>query len=201
MLRCPASEGRPCGEPLSQLNLHIAGVSALALLCLFFGGRLLLLSASTGTQGNEAIVAAQGRVAAAELSSRPLRGLDTKLQASDEQAARFYADRFPYAYSDVLAQLGALAKHTDVRLSRASYVQALPLDGVTELRIDASVAGGYRNLAEFINALERDRSFFLIENLALSGAQNGLVNLQMRIGTYLREPMATYTPTQTGTRP
>ena len=146
-------------------------------------------SSNTGAAGDEAIVAAQARVAAAELSAKPLRGVDTKLQASDAEAARFYEDRLPYGDSDVAAQLGALAKKNNVRLSRASYVHNLPADGVTELRIDASVTGEYRSLAQFINGLERDRSFFLVENLALSGAQNGLVNLQMRIGTYIREPM------------
>ena len=176
---------------LTPLNYHIAGAVVLLLLCVYLAVRLLLLSGNTGTAGDEAIVAAQARVAAAEISARPLRGVDTKLQSSDAEAARFYAERLPYAYSDVAAQLGALAKRDNVRLSRASYVGALPSDGATELRIDASATGEYRSLAQFINGLERDRSFFLIENLALSGAQNGLVNLQMRIGTYIREPMVT----------
>ena len=71
------------------------------------------------------------------------------------------------------------------------------------MRIDASVTGEYRSLAQFINGVERDRSFFMIENLALSGAQNGLVNLQLRIGTYIREPMPTgaTAPAQTGGQP
>ena len=189
-------------EAVSLLNLHIAGVAALTLLCLYFGIRLLLVSGNTGTQGDAAIVAAQSRVASARISATQLRGLDGKLQASDAEAAQFYRDRLPYAYSDVLMQLGALSKRTNVRLSRASYVQALPENGITELRIDASVVGEYRSLAEFINSLERDRSFFLIENLALSGAQNGLVNLQMRLGTYIREPMAaTAGPVPTGGQP
>ena len=181
---------------MTPLNYHIAGAVVLLLLCLYLAVRLLLLSGNTGSAGDEAIVTAQARVAAAELAAKPLRGVDTKLQASDAEAARFYQDRLPYAYSDVAAQLGALAKRDNVRLSRASYVHSLPADGVTELRIDASVSGEYRSLAEFINGVERDRSFFLIENLALSGAQNGLVNLQFRIGTYIREPMTGFVAVQ-----
>ena len=83
-----------------------------------------------------------------------------------------------------------------MRWSRASYVQAAPSNGVTELRIDGSVSGEYRNVAEFINGVERSKSFFLIQNLALSGAQGGLVNLQLRIGTYLREPMPGFASAQ-----
>lgn len=181
---------------LTPLNYHIAAAVALLLLCLYLAVRLLMLGTNTGAEGDQAVVAAQARVVAAELSARPLRGVDTKLQASDAEAARFYGDRLPYGDSDVAAQLGALAKRDNVRLSRASYVHSLPADGLTEIRIDASVTGEYRSLAQFINGLERNRSFFLIENLALSGAQNGLVNLQMRIGTYIREPMPTYAAAQ-----
>ncbi len=177
-------------EALSPVTLHAIAAAFLLLLCLYLGFRLLAVGGSTGSKGDDALAAAQARVTAAELAARPLRGVDAKLAASDAEAARFYNDRLPYAYSDVAAQLGAIAKRTHVRLSRASYVQAVPGNGVTELRIDASVSGDYRSLAEFINGLERSRSFFLIENLALSGAQNGLVNLQMRLGTYIREPMA-----------
>ena len=182
------------------LNLHIAAVAVLGLLCVYLAVRLFLVSGNTGTQGDEAIVVAQSRVAAADVAARPLRGVDTKLQASDAEAAEFYQTRLPYAYSDVAGAIGTLAKTNGVRWSRASYVQALPADGVTELRIDGSVAGDYTSVARFINAVERSRSFFVIENLALSGAQGGLVNLQLRIGTYIREPMPLYatTPASTG---
>jgi hypothetical protein len=183
-------------KALSIVNLHFAAAAALLLLCLYFGVRLFLVSGNTGAQGDEAIVVAQSRVAAAEVAAKPLRGVDTKLGESDAEATRFYEARLPYAYSDVASSIGALAKATNVRWSRASYVQAAPTSGVTELRIDGSVAGEYRNVAEFINAVERSKSFFLIETVALSGAQGGLVNLQLRIGTFLREPMPGFAAAQ-----
>lgn len=176
-------------KAVSLLNLHIAAAGVLLLLCLYLAVHLVLLGGSTGTQGDAAVAAAQARVAAADMSARRLRGLEAKLQASDVSADRFYRERLPYAYSDVLTQLGTVAKRTGVRLSRASYVHSVPENGVTELRIDAAVTGEYGALARFLNGLERDPSFFVVENVALSGAQNGLVNLQMRIGTYLREPL------------
>jgi type IV pilus assembly protein PilO len=187
----------------SVLNLHIAGVVLLALICAYLGVQLYLTSGKTGVQGDEAIVIGQSRVAAAEIAAKPLRGVDSKLAASEDEAAKFYKDRLPFAYSDVATQLGAISKKTNVRLSRASYVQTLPSDGVTELRIDASVTGDYVSLAHFVNELERSKSFFLIENVSLSGAQNGLVNLQMRIGTWIREPMPGFAEAQTtaGARP
>lgn len=188
-------------QAVSVLNLHVAAAVLLLLVCLYFGIQILLISGSTGAQGDEAIATARSRVAASEVSARRLRGVDAKLQASDTEAARFYRDRLPYAYSDVAAQLGAVAKRTGVRLSRASYVQAVPENGVTEVRIDAAVTGEYIAVARFLNGLERNSSFFVIENVALSGAQNGLVNLQMRIGTYLREPVSGAAAVPAGARP
>jgi type IV pilus assembly protein PilO len=184
-------------ELASVLNLHIAGAVLLALLCLYLGVQLYLTSGKTGVQGDEAIVIGQSRVAAAEIAAKPLRGVDSKLHASEDEAETFYKERLPFAYSDVATQLGAISKKTNVRLSRASYVQTVPNDGVTELRIDASVTGDYVSLAHFVNELERSKSFFLIENISLSGAQNGLVNLQMRIGTWIREPMPGFADAQT----
>ncbi len=77
------------------------------------------------------------------------------------------------------------------------------MNGLTEVRIDAAVTGEYRPLALFINGLERDRSFFVIQNITLNGQQNGLVNLRLRLVTYLREPMPAYAAAQaeSGGRP
>lgn len=180
----------------TPINAHAAVAGVLLLLCLYLGLRLYMVSGNTGTQGDQAIVVEQSRVAAAELAAKPLRGVDEKLQASQEAANAFYTDRLPYAYSDVAAGIGGMAKGANVRWSRASYVQAAPANGVTELRIDGSVSGDYASVAHFINALERSKSFFLVESLALSGAQGGLVNLQLRLGTYIREPMPSYASAQ-----
>jgi type IV pilus assembly protein PilO len=37
----------------------------------------------------------------------------------------------------------------------------------------------------FINGLERNKTFFLISGLTLTGQQGGLVNLRLRLNTYL----------------
>lgn len=185
----------------TPINAHMAVAAVLVLLCLFLGVRLYMVSGNVGTQGDEAVVVAQSRVAAANVAAEKLRGVDSKLQTSDAEAQKFYTDRLPYAYSDVAAAIGAIAKETNVRWSRASYVQAISADGVTELRIDGAVTGDYVSVAHFINATERSKSLFLIENLALTGAQGGLVNLQLRIGTYIREPMPMVQQTAAGAQP
>jgi hypothetical protein len=184
----------------TPINAHMIVAAVLVLVCLYLGVRLYMVSGNVGSQGDEAVVVQQSRVAAANVAAQKLRGVDAKLQTSDVEAQKFYTERLPYAYSDVAAAIGTIAKETNVRWSRASYVGMVSADSVTELRIDGSVQGDYVSVAHFINAMERSKSFFLIENLALTGAQGGLVNLQLRIGTYIREPMPAMQQT-TGAQP
>jgi hypothetical protein len=56
---------------------------------------------------------------------------------------------------------------------------------LTEVQMDASLSGDYRSLVTFINGLERDKHFFLVDNLSLTGQQTGQVNLRLRLTTYL----------------
>jgi type IV pilus assembly protein PilO len=43
----------------------------------------------------------------------------------------------------------------------------------------------------FVNALERDKMFFLITGVTLTGQQSGTVGLRLRLTTYLRSPVGT----------
>ena len=55
-----------------------------------------------------------------------------------------------------------------------------------EQRIDARLSGDYRPLMQFLNSLERDKMFFVIDGVTLTGQQSGTVNLRLRLTTYLR---------------
>ena len=57
--------------------------------------------------------------------------------------------------------------------------------------MDASLSGDYRPLVLFINSLERDKMFFLIDGVSLTGQQSGTVGLRLRLTTYLRPPAGT----------
>ncbi len=188
---------------MSPLNVHVAVGALLLVANVWLVIQLVLVGTGGSARAADAIAAAQSQQASAEIAARPLRGLDDKLLASQEQAAAFYRSRLPFGYADVAAELGVLSKRTGVRLSRVQYVQTAPVNGLTATRIDAAVTGEYTPLALFINGLERDRSFFVIENITLSGQQNGLVNLRLRIATYLREPMPGLAAAQaeSGSRP
>ncbi len=176
---------------LTAVNLHYAGVAALLVIVLYIAGHLLFLSQSLKAHDADALNQQRVLLTSARVQAQPLRGLDAKLAASTEDADEFYADRLPYAYSQVLAELGHLTQKTGVRLANVQYAQQPVLSGkyaLTELHMDASVSGDYRPIVEFINNLERDKMFFVINGIGLSGQQTGMVNLRISLTTYLQTP-------------
>jgi hypothetical protein len=178
---------------LTAVNLHYAGVSALLVIVLYVVMHLLFLSSALRAHNADALDHQQVLLKTARLQAQPLRGLDRKIAASTQDADAFYADRLPYAYSEVLAELGRLTQKTNVRLANVQYAQVPELSGdyaLTELNMDASVSGDYRPIVEFINSLERDKMFFLVNGISLSGQQTGTVSLRIRLTTYLRAPNA-----------
>lgn len=185
---------------LTTVNLHYAGVAALLVIVLYMVAHLLFLSQSLKDHNADALNQQRTLLTTARLQAQPLRGLDAKIAASTQDADLFYADRLPYAYSQVLSELGHLSQKTGVRWANAQYAQQPVLNGeyaLTELHIDASVSGEYRPIVEFINNLERDKMFFVINGINLSGQQTGAVNLRIRITTYLRGPNDNETSAQT----
>jgi hypothetical protein len=174
---------------MTVLNLHLAGVAVLGLLVLYLIVHLIFLWQALGANNADALDQQRVQLIAAQISAKPLRGLDTKLVASTHDANAFYETRLPYANSQVLAEIGVLTHKAGVRWTHAQYAYSPQLtgsDGLTQMSIDASVSGDYRPIVEFINAVERDKLFFVINGINLTGQQTGQVNLRIRLTTYLR---------------
>jgi hypothetical protein len=53
------------------------------------------------------------------------------------------------------------------------------------LEIEAEVEGSYPQLAHFMNGLERDKMFFIVNSVTLAG-ENGPVKLAMKLETYVK---------------
>jgi hypothetical protein len=183
---------------LSPLNLHWAGVGLLALVNFYLLAQMALLWQSASSHNADAMAEQRIALRTAEIAAEPLRGLDAKLDRATAEADRFYERRLPAADSEVAAELGALTTAQRVRLVRVSYVPTPVLAGsrgaLTELRMDATLSGDYRPLVQFINSLERDKMFFVIDAVTLTGQQTGAVNLRLRLTTYLRGGVAEAAP-------
>ncbi len=176
---------------LTAVNLHYAGIAALLILDLFLLAHLLFAWQAVNASNTDALQQQQTLLTAARIAGRPLEGIDQKLVDSTLQADAFYQQRLPYAFSQVLTQMGALTARENVRLGRVTYGYGSILSGpyaLTEIRMDALIAGDYRSVVGAINALERSPMFFVINNITLTGQQTGQVNLRLRVTTYLRAP-------------
>jgi hypothetical protein len=171
---------------LSLLNLHIAGVALLLILNLVLGVRLFLAWSTLHAAGPEQLQQRQTAYRALQLEMSPLRGLPQKVDLSRTRADEFYSARFPAAYSTISSAVNDLAMKNTVRLTNLAYSPRPALPGLIELRLDASLSGEYAPMMHFINGLERSKTFFLINGLTLTGQQGGLVNLRLRLITYLR---------------
>ncbi len=147
----------------------------------------LVFAWDRASAGNAArIEQRQAEYRAMKLKTTPLRGLDKKIQQAKLDQQAFYEKRFPATDSEVLTELGALAVKNNVLLARGQYAHRKPQQGLVEMDMEASLSGDYAPIVRFINGLERDRLFFLIDGVALNGQQNGVVSLRMRLTTYLR---------------
>jgi hypothetical protein len=177
------------------LNLHIAGVVVLALVNLYLLVHMAV--AWHGATSDNAAALADQTIAmkTADIARQPLEGLDEKLTQATKDADKFYKQRLPFSISEVVAELGTLEKKQGVKQLRATYAYAPVMTGtageLTEDKVDATLSGDYRPLVLFINALERDKMFFLISGVTLTGQQSGTIGLRLRLTTYLRSPVGT----------
>jgi type IV pilus assembly protein PilO len=177
------------------LNLHIAGAVVLGLVNLYLLVHMAFAWRAANSD-NEAAMADQTiAMKTADIGRQPLEGLDEKLAQATKDADKFYTQRLPFANSEVLSELGMLAKKQGVKLTRGQYAYAPVLAGtageLTEARMDESLSGDYRPLVLLVNSLERDKMFFLITGVTLTGQQSGTVGLRLRLTTYLRSPVGT----------
>jgi type IV pilus assembly protein PilO len=131
------------------------------------------------------------QVAAKRQEVVPARGMDGKLKQASTDIGDFYKERFPAQYSAVSEELGKVAAATGVQVAAVKYDDKdAPVEGLRKLEMEVALSGSYLQEVKFINALERDKVFFVIDGVTL-GEQQGNVRLQLKLETYLRSGATT----------
>jgi type IV pilus assembly protein PilO len=117
----------------------------------------------------------------------PLRGLDKKIPIAHQQIEDFYRNRLPDEESEISEQIGKVAQQSGVRIGNVKFA-AKETDsvGLQRVEISGDFSGDYLQLVRFINSLERDQLFFLINSVGLGGEQGGQVKLELKMETYLK---------------
>ena len=117
----------------------------------------------------------------------PLKDLPQKVNIANQQIGDFYKKRFPSQNSQLATEIGKLASANGVRIEQERYK---PGDSVTvglqAVEMEYDLAGNYTSLARFINAVERDDMFFIINSVSLGGDPQGPVKLAVKLETYLK---------------
>ncbi len=170
----------------SPLTWHYAGFAILLIAVIVLGTRFALDWAATGSRTREVLAGKQLELKSLELQTAPLRGLEKRVAETGDEIKDFYGKRIPANYSSIAEQIGNLEVKSGVRLSRIQYTQGIPGANLTEISMDAGITGAYPQIMQFLNSLERDKTFFLIRAMALTGQQGGVVNLRLRVSTWLR---------------
>jgi len=170
----------------SPLTWHIVACAVLSVLVLVLGIRLGMDWAATNSRSSSALEQKQLQLRALDRQNAPLAGLDHRVDDSRRQIAAFYSRRIPANYSTIARTIGDLGVKSGVRLSSVQYTQGKAGADLTEITMDAGIAGAYPQIMHFVNSLESDQTFFIIRGMALAGQQGGLVNLRLRVSTWLR---------------
>lgn len=117
----------------------------------------------------------------------PLKDLPHKVDVASQQIVDFYKKRFPATNSQILTEIGKLTSSNGVTIERGTYkVQDEQLGNLEPIAMEYDLDGNYTQLAKFINALERDDMFFIINSVTLGGEPRGSVKLNMKLETYLK---------------
>jgi len=119
----------------------------------------------------------------------PLKDIDARLAETRENIKKFYADKIPAHWSQISNELSKLAQANGVTLGGVQYTpEDTGLPNVRQVGIQTGVAGDYVKIAQFINAVERDKLLFVIKSVSVRAeSQGGGVALTISFETFLQE--------------
>jgi Tfp pilus assembly protein PilO len=95
-------------------------------------------------------------------------------------------------YSAVRSELGATARKSGIQLEDLSFKQTeIANRGMTEVAIDATVNGEYKNVIGFLNGLQRSANLYEVDSLTLASenanqASANVIKVALHLKTYFR---------------
>jgi type IV pilus assembly protein PilO len=117
----------------------------------------------------------------------PLKDLPEKVTIAKGQITDFYSRRFASQNSQIYTELGKVAAANGVKIDQVRYKPGdNTSNGLLPIEMEADLSGSYTSLAHFINAIERDEMFFVINSVTLGGEPQGAVKLNVKLEAYLK---------------
>jgi hypothetical protein len=173
-----------------KFTLILGVLGAVDLLLIIY---LLLPSTSaSGKAAQEKSLMEQQTALTSEV--KPLRGIDKKLAQTRVDIKTFYEQKVPSQFSQISQHLEKLTQETGVSTIGIHYSEDKnntneknTLPNVHRINIDTTVTGEYAKVARFINAMEQDKFVFIIDQISLSSQESGVISLQIKFQTFLKE--------------
>jgi len=127
-------------------------------------------------------------------SERPKIGQLTRLKTAHEDLLQFW-QTLPEktVFPQLISFISESASEHRLFIPAISYQpDKVEIPGMMKVLISFNVKGSYQEIRKLIDELERSRYFLVIENLVLaSSAKEGeVIQLQLRIASYLRDKSA-----------
>ena len=176
-----------------QFTLVLSVLGAVNLLLLIY--LLLPGSSPSARAAQEESLRQQKKSLTSEVT--PLIGIDKKLAQTRVDVKKFYEQKVPSQFSEISQHLERLMKDAGVTAkggirynqerSSNDKDKALDLPDVQRIGVDTTVTGEYTKVAKFINSMEQDRFVFIINQIALTSVESGVVSLQIKFETFLKE--------------
>lgn len=172
---------------LREVRSRLRIVTALlGLLCAAVVGLLIFMYVDTGRQQQQ-FSTLRSQVQNSRVAMVPPETVEKRVQEAREQIAHFYEDRFPATDSSIFERMGKLATENHVRLNQATYKSTdSDMPGLQQVVITAGLSGEYAQVMKFINSLERDKMFFIVDGVSLADQTAGTVHLSLAVETYMR---------------
>jgi Tfp pilus assembly protein PilO len=96
-------------------------------------------------------------------------------------------------YSVITAEFEQLGRESGLQISSLAFRPTdLAARGMTELAVDAKVAGTYKSVVRFLNGVQRSQNYYVLDSLSLakdSGGtpgSTGTVNVDLHMKSYFK---------------
>jgi len=122
------------------------------------------------------------------------RDIQDKIPAIQKNFDQFEKSLFPASagYSKVLSELGDIARKSGIHLEDHSFRQSeIPNRGMTQVTVEATIAGDYKNVIQFLNGVQRSPNLYEVDALTLATENanqgpSGTIKVTVHLKTYFR---------------
>ena len=94
-------------------------------------------------------------------------------------------------YSTITSELGELGRTSGLQISSLDFHSTpIATRGLTEVAVDAKVAGDYKSVVKFLNGVQRSVNYYIIESLSLApsgpSGPSGAVSVDLHLKSYFK---------------